>query len=208
RRRPCDGAASGCACLRSAGYPRRRRWSDKVADETRAPRCHGCRRDRGWRFDHRTSASRPFRDRVSVGNTRYFRAGPGDHFFEEFHVNTDSVIVTVMGGARVFVRTAVAFRAPFVDPTGAITPVLFGFGGTSDLVLEADFAGTVIAPEAAVRMGTSNAQSFSGSVRARAIELRNNADFTCIPLPCVGTACDSFAPDSCADGIQTHPSAM
>jgi hypothetical protein len=127
----------------------------------------------------------------------------GDHYFEELHVNSSSAVIQAPSGTRLFVRTAMTFRSSVVEAGGALATVFLGYDGTADLVLEANFSGTVIAPNATVRMGTASAQSFSGAVHAASIDLTNGADFTCVPNSCLGATCDvEVPPSTCDDGIQ------
>lgn len=127
---------------------------------------------------------------------------PGDHYFEQLHVNSSTVVVQAQNGTRLFVRTGMAFRAPIVTAAGTLATVFLGYAGTT-LTLEANFSGTVIAPNATLRMGTATAQSFSGAAHAKIIDLSNGADFMCIPSTCLGAACGVVVPpNTCNDGIQ------
>ncbi len=122
-------------------------------------------------------------DRELAGNPD---AQSGTYHFRELHVQSSARLIA-SATTRVYVKTNMSYRTPFTFDGQRLAPIYVGYNGAFDLTLEANLDGTVIAPNAAVRLGTATAQAFRGKVHARTIELRNNANFTCVSGDALGS---------------------
>lgn len=130
------------------------------------------------------------------GGTLVF--GSGDFFIRRLIINS-ATTVRATATTRIFVMTQLDYRSPFRALTGtAIQSVFLGFAGTTT-TLEAQFFGTLVAPNAQVAFGVGSGLTFRGSFFARTIELRNNSTLVCVP----GVAPPGTPPSpSCMDGLK------
>lgn len=113
---------------------------------------------------------------LNGGSTLVLAAG--DYFFRSLSINTNARVI-VSPGTRVFVRDALDYRSPFTLANGALAAIALGFRGAGTLYLEAAFRGMLIASAAHVVFGSGAPTSNSGSVYARAIEVRAGSTLTC-----------------------------
>jgi hypothetical protein len=125
--------------------------------------------------------------------------GAGVYSFTALTVNaaailraTDETVIYVGGGGHL--------QSSFVTATGTLAKVYLGHFGTA-VQMSADFTGTLVAPNAYVNLGTGAAQKFSGIIHAKTIDLRNNAEFQCLPLSCPVSVCGGET-DTCSNGVQ------
>jgi hypothetical protein len=130
---------------------------------------------------------------VTVNSGGTLQLGTGDYFFQTLTINSASV-VRVTPTTRVFVLNNLAYRSPFVSPTGTVVPIFLGYAGTADLRLEAPFDGTCVAPSAHLFLGAGAGLTFTGSFFARIIEVNAGSD-----LVCAGTGGSS---PTCTDGVK------
>jgi cellulase/cellobiase CelA1 len=124
----------------------------------------------------------------------------GDLFLHSFMINSATNIrVQVAPETRIFVQTMMAFRSPFLNASGQLQPVLLGFAGTS-LVVETQFNGTLLAPNASVAFGIGSRVSYRGSFYAKSIEVRPGSALICDegPTPALASV---PPPPSCSDGV-------
>ncbi len=134
---------------------------------------------------------------TTVNSGEVLTLGAGVYSFLSLTLN-DSAIVTASDDTVLYVGTSQQWQSSFRTTTGTLAHVTAGYFGT-DLQMSADFAGTLVAPNATVHMGTSNAQAFSGIVHAATIVLENDADFTCDPTACASSLCGGPV-DACSNG--------
>ena len=124
----------------------------------------------------------------------------GTYFFEALTVNSGGKIVATPDTV-LFVKNSNQFQGPIVDSSNNLVPVFLGYNGTT-LNLSNNFMGTVVAPNATVKFGTSSAQLFIGTIHAKTIDLQNGADLQCQAAPCPESICGQPPAPSCDDGIE------
>jgi hypothetical protein len=126
-----------------------------------------------------TTLSRPpnsYANAAVNGGTLILAAG--DYFFQNLTINSGS-IVRVTPTTRIFVRDTLIFNAPLRAPAGtAIQPAFLGFAGTN-LSLNAELDGTLVAPNATVSFGTGSGLTFTGSFFARVLEVTPASALVC-----------------------------
>jgi hypothetical protein len=110
------------------------------------------------------------------GGTLILQAGT--YFFQNLTFNSGTTI-RATPTTRVFVRDSLAFRSAFRTLGGAVQSIFLGFAG-SNLVMEAPFNGTFVAPNAAVAFGIGSGLSFTGAFYARTIEIRPASALVCL----------------------------
>ena len=99
----------------------------------------------------------------------------GDYFFQSFTINAGGT-VRATPTTRIFVQNALNFNASILASTGSsVQPIELGYAGTSNITLTARFDGTLIAPSAAVTLGTGSPLTFSGSFFAKTIEVAGSS---------------------------------
>jgi len=92
-------------------------------------------------------------------------------------INSASKLV-VEPNTRILVARSLAMRSPFVNGSGGIQPVFVGYSG-QNLVLETDFDGVLLAPNAHVQFGVGQTLDFRGSFFGKRLELRPDVTLTC-----------------------------
>lgn len=119
---------------------------------------------------------------VTLGSGSTLRLAAGVYFFRALLVNA-AVRVEVTPTTRIFVSDAMILRSSFtLTGGGALASVLLGFAGT-DLIVEAPFNGTLVAPNAHVSFGTGAGLTFRGSFFAATLEVRPQSALVCEPGP-------------------------
>jgi hypothetical protein len=103
----------------------------------------------------------------------------GDYFFQSLTINAN-VTVRVQPTTRIFVKNTLAFQSPLLAASGStVQAITLGFAGTT-LTMPVTFNGTLIAPSAAVTLG-SNSVTFTGSFFARTLEVEPGNNVICSP---------------------------
>jgi V8-like Glu-specific endopeptidase len=102
----------------------------------------------------------------------------GDYFIQRLTINAN-VTVRATAATRIFVRDALAFRSPIRALAGnSVQPTFVGFAG-STVALEAQLDGTLVAPTATVTFGVGSRLTFTGSFRARVLDVRPDSVLVC-----------------------------
>jgi hypothetical protein len=141
-----------------------------------------------------------FLDSGTTGHLTTLVFDAGDFFLHSFTVNSAvNVRVQVTPETRIFVQTTMAFRTPFLNASGQVQPVLLGFAGTS-LVVETQFNGTLLAPNASVAFGINSGVTYTGSFYAKSIEVRPQSILVCEEGP-TPELTNVPPPATCSDGV-------
>lgn len=102
----------------------------------------------------------------------------GNYYFRNLALNSASTVRATPTTA-IFVQESLVFNAPIVGATGAaVQPIFLGFAG-SNLNLDAEFNGTLVAPEATVDFGTGSGLTYTGSFFAQAIQVTPGSTLVC-----------------------------
>lgn len=123
----------------------------------------------------------------------------GTYYFKSLVVNDASqlLIDDTGGSVQIYVENGLNLFEPINYEFGETAQVFLGYKGTDQVNLEASFAGTLVAPNAKVVMGTAAFKTFSGRYVAKDLELGPN-----VVLTCDTGASESFEPTpSCSDVI-------
>jgi cellulase/cellobiase CelA1 len=112
----------------------------------------------------------------------------GQYFFQNISINgflrAAAVVMTngqATGGTRIFVQNSFTLLNS-IRPLGTGTTVQTSFLGlatTDSTTLQVPFNGTVLAPNAALTMGTGPGLSFTGAFYARALTASNDSQLLC-----------------------------
>lgn len=111
---------------------------------------------------------------LSVKSRATLTLAPGDYFIDALILEPQATLV-VQGPVRLFVRSHLTFRGNIAGPGRTVIT----YGGTSDLVLESNFSGALVAPRAKVTLGAGRSLHFEGTLSARDVVLRPDVQFTC-----------------------------
>jgi len=88
------------------------------------------------------------------------------------------------GAIQLFVKTSVIDRGDITPAGGVADAFLLGYAGTASLTVERPFpAGTIVAPSAAVIIGSLGSTAFRGQLFAKDIQIRPDATLTCVAVP-------------------------
>jgi hypothetical protein len=105
----------------------------------------------------------------------------GDYYFTELMVNSASKLV--LGDGRVPIRLYTAnkfdLKSSLVDQRGAVARAFVGHRGTDTVMLETEFMGTLLAPNARVTVGTTIPLRLRGRVVAADLETRPDVELIC-----------------------------
>lgn len=137
------------------------------------------------------------RGSVTVNSGGFLRLSAGDYFFQSFTINSSSR-VEVTPTTRVFVQSTLNYRSPFVNASNAVQPIALGFGGMN-LIVEARFDGTLLAPNARVEFGIGSGLTFTGSFLGRTLVVRPQSALVCTDGPDIGGVPPT---PSCSDGAR------
>lgn len=138
---------------------------------------------------------------VSSGATLSLKAG--DYFFTSLTMESSSVLkmVSSTGATRIFLSTGLTWR-PTVDSSVVPSRLFVEYLGSNTVVLESPFAGTMVAPQASLIIGSASGwtQSHRGSFMARAIEVQPMAKLQFVAFDPNGTTSACAAGSYDADG--------
>lgn len=121
------------------------------------------------------------------------------HFTQLLTVNSSSRIIIddSSGPVRIFVQDQFDYRSSFQHEDGTLAEVFVGFLG-QQLIMEANFRGVLVAPNANVEFGTSQAMDFAGQFFARKLVFRDDTRVQCLSDSELDFGTD---PPSCSDGV-------
>jgi hypothetical protein len=92
---------------------------------------------------------------VSIATGAKLTFQSGTYYLDSLNIEpSGQLILTGSGPFVIYVRTALTAKGPFIVPNGSTGPARFvlGFAGTSDVFLQAQLDGTLIAPNANVTL--------------------------------------------------------
>jgi hypothetical protein len=122
---------------------------------------------------------------VTVYSRAQLTLGAGDYDFTGLDLEPQAhlVVPANVENVRIFVRDNVVYRGTANLSNGAAAPVYLGFAGTSPVVLESPFVGTVIAPNATLTLQTVSTphtgEFFAKQVNVAAHTTVNSSAFSC-----------------------------
>lgn len=95
----------------------------------------------------------------------------GSYYFDTFDVHSDGKLVLddSSGAVLVFVRSSVSFRGKVLGPQ-ASERFLVAYVGSQPVTIDAPFAGSVLAPDALLRLSPVDGSGHDGSFFAKSIE--------------------------------------
>jgi hypothetical protein len=136
---------------------------------------------------------------VAAGQTLVLSAG--SYFFVSLELFADSRVrvADITAPVALYVQSTLVDQGRIVDANDQNKPVFVGYFGTSDVVLERDFRGTLVAPHATVRAGAGSDLAFSATFTAASFELRPDAVLTCDASATALGGLAPTAPGSCTD---------
>jgi hypothetical protein len=116
--------------------------------------------------------------RVATGAT--LNLSSGTYFFNSFDLEPQGTVTLdqTHGPITIYIKTWLAYRASFVDPSGSYAGFFVGYFGTG-LTLEAPFNGVLVAPNAAMTLGVSTSTTFTGDFFAKGLALTPNTVVVC-----------------------------
>jgi MYXO-CTERM domain-containing protein len=114
---------------------------------------------------------------LTVNSAATLVLAAGDYYFTTLVIN-GSATVRANAATRVFARNQLTLGSSVRTSSGALAPIMLGFAGTS-FSLGVAFTGTLIAPNAALSIGSGSNLSFAGSFFAKTIELQPAVVVTC-----------------------------
>jgi hypothetical protein len=113
----------------------------------------------------------------TVNSGGILRLQAGTYFFESLTINSAAKVYGT-DDTVLYIKQSAQFQGPFTNASSALVPVFIGYRGTT-LNLSYNFVGTVVAPNATVRMGTASATTFTGMMHAKIIDVANRSRLTC-----------------------------
>lgn len=118
---------------------------------------------------------------VTVNGGTTLALSPGNYAFESLTMESGSYISVTPGTIPTVVQVNSNATIRGLTPTD-FDPALLRLevAGTSDVYIEPNFTGNVLAPNAKVTVGVGNGSQFTGSIRASDIELRPGVQFRCL----------------------------
>jgi hypothetical protein len=136
----------------------------------------------GGSFDVNSSNSRTIAagsyGTVNVNSGGTLIVGAGTYYFDTLNIQSNSV-VRVAATTRVYVKNGFTFRSSFKLANGSVPPIYLGLATSGNVVLEARYDGTLLAPNAYVSFGVGVGMKFTGSFFARVLEVRPDTTLVC-----------------------------
>lgn len=138
---------------------------------------------------------------VNSGGTLSLKAG--DYFFASLAMESSSVLkmASSTGSTRIFLSTALTWR-PTLDSSVVASRLFVEYLGSNTVILESPFAGSIVAPQATLIIGSASGwtQSHRGSFMARSIEVQPRAKLQFVAFDPTGTTSACAAGSYDADG--------
>lgn len=145
---------------------------------------------------------------TTINNNGTMVLEAGAYYIQSLSFNAQSrFIVDPNGGTVLYIQSANNFQGQFLESVnGSLGPVTIVYFGT-DLNVQSNFEGVILAPNATVQLGTASTQILVvGVLQAKVIDIRNQARLTCsTDVPCADDICGEEipeGPDECTDGIR------
>jgi hypothetical protein len=118
------------------------------------------------------------RGRLTLG------AGAYDFTALDLEPQAQLIVPSSNQSVQIFVRDNVTYRGTVALSTGQPAPLYLGFTGTSPVVLESPFTGTVVAPSAQLTLQTVNNASHTGEFFANHVVVAPHTTVHSIPFTC------------------------
>ncbi|MBN2671287.1 MAG: hypothetical protein JXX29_06425 [Deltaproteobacteria bacterium] len=120
---------------------------------------------------------------VSVKPRAELTLHAGTYYFDHFYADSEAVIHLVGNGSAIiiYVRDSFTSRAA-LDHSYSSEDFLLAFAGTTRVELDGPFAGTVVAPNATVRLAPLNGGSHEGSFFASRVEAEARTPINLVPF--------------------------
>jgi hypothetical protein len=98
----------------------------------------------------------------------------GDYYVENLQFGAFAQIRPI-GNVRIYVRTQLVVGGTFTDTTGSLVPVQLFYTGTQPVIVESDFYGQIVAPNAVLMAGSDDIGSkIAGQIFAANVVLKPN----------------------------------
>lgn len=97
----------------------------------------------------------------------------GTYFFDSFNTESQAQILVnkTSGPIVIYVRNSFSYKGAFVENGGPVGQVLVAYSGSSDAFLQAPFVGTMVAPNATIKLERPTSAQHRGSFFGRAVEV-------------------------------------
>lgn len=103
----------------------------------------------------------------------------GDYLLTSLTIEPGARLI-VAPGTRLFIKSSLIYRGLFSNAAGQLAPTFVAYYGTSDVFLESNFSGTMLAQFAGVILGDADSLAYSGSVLAKNVEVRPDVTLSCV----------------------------
>lgn len=137
---------------------------------------------------------------LTVSANAVLTLNPGTYFFQAMSIEPQAVVSlnTTNGPILAYVRAGLTFRGAVSDPQGRADFMVVGIG-TSPIVLDSAFVGTIVAPQAALTMAPA---THTGAFFAKDADVRPDARLVSKPFrsirpgPCTGVPDNAACTDA------------
>ena len=123
----------------------------------------------------------------------------GTYFLDSLDLESGSKIILeqTAGPVLIYVRTSAIFRGAFSATSGAAPDLLVGYLNTTEVIVDAPFAGTIVAPSAKITLHSVTG-GHAGAFFGRNIEVSSNTTVSLRPGHAILAALPPGSPDTCA----------
>ncbi|HET7539003.1 MAG TPA: RHS repeat-associated core domain-containing protein [Polyangiaceae bacterium] len=149
---------------------------------------------------------------VSVGARAILALSTGDYRFDSLTTQVPSTLrlTTSAGPIRIFVRNTLNWNSTVTSAAGDPTKLLLGYVGSSAIIVNTPFTGTLLSPNAAVTLPTGSSPH-NGAFFAKSLSTQPDVVVTTKPFqqPCQGVVIDdgnACTTDACdpITGVVSH----
>ncbi len=95
----------------------------------------------------------------------------GEYFFDSFNTEPQAELHATSGPVFIYVANSFTYKGKLVQDGGNFGQVLVGYLGTSDAFLQAPFLGTMVAPNATIKLERPTSGQHAGSFFGKGIEV-------------------------------------
>jgi len=113
-------------------------------------------------------------DQVSVASRATLTLASGIYYFDSLTLEPTAK-VSLQGQVAIYVRTGLTVRAAFSATSGGFPELLIGYFGTLPASIEAPFTGTLITPNALLRLANVPGASHRGVFFGKQVEVQTSA---------------------------------